>query len=481
MRIGIHFIRGRQRIILSVLFLLCTIIANAETITYNFSIDDFEITKENGVTFVKSRDPLVSYGNPGTPVLPVFSRQILCPYKFNYVDYFPDVVLSRIPASNSGEISEFTKKIIRYEKYLDNINKVPSVLYAGGYCYKTENDLSDAHIVAIESSEIVGSHDIPYDFVFDTGTTLGDQDYMDYVYDADSIFSEAIQSGYDLVSVQTHGEKDRWKDPLYFTMASADKLCNRHSSVILTAACETAAFDNAYGCLGSSLLLNPSGGCVAYIGSSRSSWYSVSKAEGLNVFSPLLITNMISDLCVNPDHSIGKVFFNSKQNSKYAEDDRYFWLYFSNCMLGDSYQKSYSKFPATLELVPVYDEGRLSLKSVENDLMAESTSYIIKDIDTDDYCTCVIEGLDDVPLGAKEFTVSVMKENYLPYVAKVAVVRDRVIDSSVEVSADIILLGPNLRISEKGSLTLRGKEIIQAPEILVESGGNLNIDSNDKD
>lgn len=304
---------------------------------------------------------------------------------------------------------------------------------------------------------------------------------MDYVYDADSIFSEAIQSGYDLVSVQTHGEKDRWKDPLYFTMASADKLCNRHSSVILTAACETAAFDNAYGCLGSSLLLNPSGGCVAYIGSSRSSWYSVSKAEGLNVFSPLLITNMISDLCVNPDHSIGKVFFNSKQNSKYAEDDRYFWLYFSNCMLGDSYQKSYSKFPATLELVPVYDEGRLSLKSVENDLMAESTSYIIKDIDTDDYCTCVIEGLDDVPLGAKEFTVSVMKENYLPYVAKVAVVRDRVIDSSVEVSADIILLGPNLRISEKGSLTLRGKEIIQAPEILVESGGNLNIDSNDKD
>lgn len=66
---------------LAALSLLCTVIADAETITYNFSMDDFEITKENGVTFVKSRNPSVSYGDPGTPVLPVFSRQILCPYK----------------------------------------------------------------------------------------------------------------------------------------------------------------------------------------------------------------------------------------------------------------------------------------------------------------------------------------------------------------------------------------------------------------
>lgn len=35
--------------------------------------------------------------------------------------------------------------------------------------------------------------------------------------------------------------------------------------------------------------------------------------------------------------------------------------------------------------------------------------------------------------------------------------------------------------SENGNLTLRGNEIIQTSGILVESGGNLNIDSNDKD
>ena len=81
MRNGIHFIRGRQWIALAALFLLCTVLADAETITYNFSIDDFEITRENGVTFGKSRDPLVSYGEQGRANLPVLGKHILCPYR----------------------------------------------------------------------------------------------------------------------------------------------------------------------------------------------------------------------------------------------------------------------------------------------------------------------------------------------------------------------------------------------------------------
>ncbi len=742
MRNGIHFIRGRQWIALAALFLLCTVLADAETITYNFSIDDFEITRENGVTFVKSRDPLVSYGEQGRANLPVLGKHILCPYRkdvlswavscekiligtdvrlpvnaalipdsmtngrpynvpelkictvsqdvgvsmnegmsgkrgfgyktvsispFEYdyeakklylytsitldidwrdcptwsisprtepsdsvrhildipeldesntvearrssypdpiyvddkidymiitvdslrpalqdllvwrrslglkaeivsvedinrsitgdmdlplkiktflcdayvnncleyvtlvgntrqvptrycyctvqggynhasvptdmyystfdgdlswgidkhdslgnynmdlVDWLPDAVVSRIPAANSHEISDVIRKIIEHERYFDHAVQAPKVLYAGGHCYKYVGEMSDAHVVAMESAGTIASHGILYDFIFDTGSTI---DTSEGEYTA---FNDALQSGYEMVSVQTHGQVGTWEEPFWFGIADAGLLRNSHSSVVLTAACSTASFDNDSGCLGSTLLLNPSGGCVAYIGSSRYSFYPFTAEDGIVYYSPRLVNGMISDWSSLTNHSIGNAFLNSKLNSLHWSDDRHRWLFFSNCMLGDSFQISYSGLPETLDFQPIYKDGRLSLKPKANGISANIASYIITDIDGDNYCKRKIDDLEDIPLVSSYFTICITRENSLPYIATVSVIRDSVITTSVEINADLILAGPNLQIRDGGDLRLRGTEIVLAPGILVESGGNFNIDSSGND
>ncbi len=76
----------------------------------------------------------------------------------------------------------------------------------------------------------------------------------------------------------------------------------------------------------------------------------------------------------------------------------------------------------------------------------------------------------------KDFTISMINPNYLPYVMSVSIIKNETIDTTKEISSDLILIGPDVIISSSGNLTLKCKRIIQSPSIHIENGGTLKIE-----
>ena len=180
------------------------------------------------------------------------------------IDYTPCVYISRLPVRSSQDVLNYTVKLINYENGLGISN---NMLFAGYMVYEILDGKSDSHILLdnIYEEYVNGYWSGDFKKLYDTGS--------DYQFNISGInLSNVIDTQFNIIHCNSHGDEDRWRSPDSTTFVYDNILAscqtNSPGSVVVTGACLTNAFDFEP-CLSETLLRNPSGGAIAYFGSSR--------------------------------------------------------------------------------------------------------------------------------------------------------------------------------------------------------------------
>ena len=196
-------------------------------------------------------------------------------------DFFPDVMLGRIPANSTSELSGALKKIMDYETNITGTEEWigRAVLAAADtFCEATGSTESSG----IPEGEYLKER-IAADYLSDWELVkLYETDIYprNYKLTAENLVS-VFNAGAGFVNFAYHGASTGWPLPDGFfgndsvpSLTNADKL-----PVVMAHACSTAQFDfennqcpeHGYAdkCFGETMLLHPTGGCLAYFGSTR--------------------------------------------------------------------------------------------------------------------------------------------------------------------------------------------------------------------
>ncbi len=171
------------------------------------------------------------------------------------VDGVPDVIVGRLPVSNLTEALGVIEKIARYEPILPLYG---SVLFAGTDTFQIGYpegeyllEFSEAYI---RNMTIVKLYE-----------TLGNL--------TRSSFKTEFDRGHYLIAFTGHGLPDRVALTFSQTYTMGDAFAQRNwvYPVFIALSCDAGRFKDVDG-LGEALVLNPNGGAIAFIGSTRIAW-----------------------------------------------------------------------------------------------------------------------------------------------------------------------------------------------------------------
>ncbi|MDI6916654.1 MAG: C25 family cysteine peptidase [Thermoplasmatales archaeon] len=195
------------------------------------------------------------------------------------VDGMPDVYIGRLPASDTSEMQLLVDKIMNYE-LSDNTEWFNNALLVGTDTFTEEQHEDKSGIPEGEyTKEYVK---VNYMSNFNV-TKLYETDIYqkDGNITTDNILNN-INIGKGFVDFSNHGS---YTGVIYLNggtgscmlnSAHVDTLTNKNKlPVVIADACSTNGFDNIYHsgeCLGEHFMLNPNGGSIVYIGSTRVGW-----------------------------------------------------------------------------------------------------------------------------------------------------------------------------------------------------------------
>lgn len=281
------------------------------------------------------------------------------------IDLYPEIIVSRLPVSNSDQVNNVITKIIDFERNPDK-HFMDSILMVGSELNVTINGISDGH----NKSELMYDEYINFSGsewngvktrFYDTGTDFTGGANYDLI---PTNLQEQLNNGYHYIHVATHGDPNGWdlEYNTYYSKNNSSLLNNSKYSVILTISCLTNAFDLVNTCLSESFIKNPNGGCIAYWGSSRYGWGSTHysslaysfKYNG--VFFNLLFSNQ------NPSiYNFGELCTRAKiittKPRILSQYGAYRWLYFSLNPIGDPEMPLLTYTPDSLTNVTITYSG----------------------------------------------------------------------------------------------------------------------------
>ena len=314
--------------------------------------------------------------------------------------------ISRLPAKNSSDIINYTKKLFRYERNeLNSSYSYIRALFAGCKSFYDFGSISDSHY---------WGDSICNNFL--TGrmvTKLYDNDFT----------TSALQNtlsnnyGFNLIHINTHGNETGWKmkdGVSYYNTDSANVLNANAASIITTSACDVADF-TAVQSLGKSFILNPNNNNIAFWGSSNLGWGPKSQNEpGASVE---LIGHFYRYLKNEPNKQLGHIV-DKALNALNYDWEKYSterFLYMSQSLLGDAEFTIYSNAPnhispinliiadGTVSYNPYYDNVNYYV------LFESSTDYL----EYDNYSPVKIENTSFPHEGT--FLIGITREGYAPW------------------------------------------------------------------
>lgn len=339
-----------------------------------------------------------------------------------YSDAFsidPQVYVTRIPVSTEQEAFQYCAKVIRYEENPFSLSGIfTKMLFVGAKVEGMILDRSDTHFKC-EKAYTYHIDDLwthGHDYLYDTGSNIIGYDSIS----ASNLFN-LIENNYHFIHNESHG------DTLYYNFNTSDynkdnasRQLNEGSTIFITSACETNAFDTD--CL-SKYLLKSTKGALAYFGSSREGLYhtnSVNIGPSLwydTYFLQYLLSGQPSDA---PYHygavaAEAKRLFMDEANSN--ETNGYRYLQFAINPMGDPEMPIYTDTPSSFSNVTINPNNN-------NTAIQVSTGGIpgcrIAVVSKDDNGETYFEVADNV--SSYTFTgintacyVTVTKHNYCPY------------------------------------------------------------------
>lgn len=274
-------------------------------------------------------------------------------------DFLPDMFSGRLPARDSSEMKAIVEKILQYEKFdfADTIDHYEdALLFAGwdaGHTSDMDGQLSYANNNYLNPSNGVN----PYVFLSESNSVLRDAGY-------DSV-ATLLNKGVGFVNYTGHGSPTKWSD-VEFSYSHAAVLNNvSRYPVIISNACETAAFDYDDN-LGSAFVRGKEKGALAFIGCTQESywdedfWWSVglstvSSSPDYATSGPGIYDGLFHSNGEAPSDwftSLGQIIYagNLSVLSSPSSLKKYYWEYYT--LLGD---------PSLMPYIGTPDEFNISL------------------------------------------------------------------------------------------------------------------------
>ena len=275
-------------------------------------------------------------------------------FYYDRMDLSPEVYISRVPVRTDEHVKAFLSKTKKYELYPALTNYINKMLLAGAELSNTWDGKSDAH----HWSEYIYDNYISPIWngvktkFYDTGTDfIGGSDY-DLTC---SNLQSQLNLGYHYVHMASHGYNTYWFLENYeiYSSTTASSQTNLNSSVIITSACHTNAFDNAEPCLSEAFLRNENGGCIVYWGSSREGWgYN---STSLTNYGPSLTYNrdFFQNLFSQTNSSFAKITSLTKSYYANSVNPAYIWLQYTLNAIGDPELPLYTDNPIQFSNVTI--------------------------------------------------------------------------------------------------------------------------------
>ncbi len=192
------------------------------------------------------------------------------------VDGSADIFVGRVPAKSVQDVVGFVDKVKRFERFQDVDGFDLPADFALSVLLGASN--LEAAAPELDRSAVV-SEQIKEDFLAHSSDWQITRRYQDYLAVPDqgggnlaeattASILDAIRSGKNCISLISHGDYSG----LCFIGAGDLAAMANNPGVLYGDACSTAKLDSAYGSsVAESAVLNPQGGAVAYVGSSRMS------------------------------------------------------------------------------------------------------------------------------------------------------------------------------------------------------------------
>lgn len=296
-------------------------------------------------------------------------------------DLNPTISISRIPLETKQQFSAYIQKLLKYEKKPERDSYATRALIAGDclYWHLTNNNLSDAHNNGIALDNVFQNSSYYPDGVntglfFDTGNNMG-RVGIDSLVNATNISNIINTFRPHFLNMDTHGIETAWKyngADSFFTTSHALSLCNDDAPMIIaTSACHTGDIYGAHPCLGEAFLRHPTGGALAYWGSSK---YGFTYGEEASSMGPSMA--MCNEFWINlsTHYHFGEAVMETKRdfqngaNNVYNSND---WLLKSMNALGDCEVPIYTEEPKDIsDVVVLIDHNTYDITSEEEYDMA---------------------------------------------------------------------------------------------------------------
>lgn len=186
------------------------------------------------------------------------------------ISFNPGVYLSRLPVRTSQQVLGYINKLLRYERDVTNPDAAGRLLLTG-YVSDVYRPKASAFNDTLYNHYIRNYWNGTKYYMYEQSSFLPDS--ITRFAESSNIWYE-INRGYNLIHECSHGNESSWVLKIAnntfdcYDINFANTQTNTHPSVIVTNACHTNAFDNEI-CLSESLIRNPNGGAIAYLGSSR--------------------------------------------------------------------------------------------------------------------------------------------------------------------------------------------------------------------
>lgn len=346
------------------------------------------------------------------------------------LDY--DVIVARYPVRDTGDANNLVDKVITYETDPPLSNFAKRLLFTGavlwGYYPPGEyngvyfdHTVSDAEMECeVMVANTIDSHwpGSTTHRLYDTYTSW-DGSYPGSYSMSPSHLNSKWSAGYQFMCMNTHGNLDLWvcESGGWYYCQHVDYLNNNgKAGVILTCACNTAAFDWMDSCLSETFLRKAEKGAIIYLGCSR---YGLGYPDTRQGPSMDYIEQFFDQL-LNQGATLAGVAF-AEHKLALAGDSEFNgpwrWLQFGVNLQGDP-------------LVDLYtDDPQFMSPSYPIDLTAGEQSFQVTDIPADARVCLwkdpqiyeVWQGSEPVTItpGAGEMLLTISAHNYVTYQDKI--------------------------------------------------------------
>lgn len=358
------------------------------------------------------------------------------------IDLKPQVYVTRLPVRTGQQILDYTDKLIRYEKTPQQVNYLCRLLDTGYPAMGLWGSVGagyNGNDARYYLNKVYDDYIQPwwggnrYYLFKDQSNLVGGSTYF---LTAANLEAE-LNKGYHYVHEYSHGDIDKWCVPGNYSISNASAQTNDNTSLVVTNACYTNAFDEEP-CLSEALLRNPDGGALAYFGSSRYGFGDSSgKIRYSVLYDALFFYNLFRGFPLY-NRNFGAVAAETKRrlvDDSETESYPYRWLQFTINPMGDPEMPIYTTNPSTF--------GNVSL-SISGSSVTIGTGGVdkctIAVTSASDYGLSYLESSQDETMHTfqnvpQEFTVCITRHDYIPYLVSLTLGGQPLNDSPLIVSS----------------------------------------------